>query len=66
MLILLLISGKIYSIDTELEHLLVKLDSVLACSDKYVAEKEAKIEELRKRQFSALKPEERTGNRNGC
>ena len=37
----------------------MKLDSVLACSDKYVAEKEAKIEELRKRQSSALKPEER-------
>lgn len=59
MLILLIVSGKIYSFNTELEHLLMKLDSVLACSDKYVTEKEAKIEELRKRQSLALKLEER-------
>lgn len=59
MLILLLISGKVYSINSEIEHLLTRLDSVLACSDKYVAEKEAKIEELRKRQSVNLKPEEK-------
>ena len=58
-LILLLISGKIYSINSELEHLLTKLDSVLACSDKYVVEKEAKISELRKRRNVNSKPEER-------
>ena len=58
-LILLLISGKIYSINSELEHLLTKLDSVLACSDKYVLEKEAKINELRKRRNVNSKPEER-------
>lgn len=59
LLIFLLISGKIYSINSEIELLLTRLDSVLACSDKYVAEKEAKIEELRKRQSVNLKPEEK-------
>lgn len=59
MLLLLLVSVETYSINSELEQLLVKLDSVLSCSDKYVAEKEAKLFELRKRQSTKLKPEER-------
>ena len=59
MLLLLLVSVEAYSINSELEQLLLRLDSVLACSDKFVAEKEARLEELRKRKSSALKPEER-------
>lgn len=59
MLLFLLVSVETYSINSELEQLLLRLDSVLACSDKYVVDKEARIEELRKRKSSALKPEER-------
>ena len=47
MLLLLLVSVEVYSINSELEQLLLRLDSVLACSDKFVAEKEARLEELR-------------------
>ena len=59
MLLFLLVSVETYSINSELEQLLLRLDSVLACSDKYVVDKEARIEELRERKSSALKPEER-------
>ncbi|MBU3808397.1 MAG: transcriptional regulator [Candidatus Phocaeicola faecipullorum] len=59
MLILLFFSVNVYSDNEELEQLLIKLDSILSCSDKYVAEKETKIEELRKRQSSVMKPEEK-------
>ena len=59
MLLFLLVSVETYSNNSKLEQLLLRLDSVLACSDKYVVDKEARIEELRKRKSSALKPEER-------
>ena len=59
MLILLFFSENVYYDNEELEQLLIKLDSILSCSDKYVAEKETKIEELRKRQSSVMKPEEK-------
>ena len=59
MLILLFFSVNVYSDNEELEQLLIKLDSILSCSDKCVAEKETKIEELRKRQSSVMKPEEK-------
>lgn len=59
MFILLFFSVNVYSDNEELEQLLIKLDSILSCSDKYVAEKETKIEELRKRQSSVMKPEEK-------
>lgn len=59
MLILLFFSVNVYSDNEELEQLLIKLDSILSCSDKYVAEKETKIEELRKRQSSVMKAEEK-------
>ncbi|MDN0051901.1 DUF6377 domain-containing protein [Bacteroides caecigallinarum] len=59
MLLFLLVSVETYSNNSKLEQLLLRLDSVLACSDKYVVYKEARIEELRKRKSSALKPEER-------
>lgn len=59
MLILLFFSVNVYSDNEELEQLLIKLDSILSCSDKYVAEKETKIEELRNRQSSVMKPEEK-------
>lgn len=59
MLLFLLVSVETYSNNSKLEQLLLRLDSVLACSDKYVVDKEVRIEELRKRKSSALKPEER-------
>ena len=55
----MLVSVETYSNNSKLEQLLLRLDSVLACSDKYVVDKEVRIEELRKRKSSALKPEER-------
>ena len=42
-----------------MEQLFSRLDSVLTNSEKYVLEKEDKIEELRKKQSMPLKPEEK-------
>ena len=51
--------GNVYSKNKEMEQLFSRLDSVLTNSEKYVLEKEDKIEELRKKQSMPLKPEEK-------
>jgi hypothetical protein len=51
--------GNVYSKNKEMEQLFSRLDSVLTNSEKYVLEKEDKIEELRKKQSMSLKPEEK-------
>ena len=51
--------GNVYSKNKEMEQLFSRLDSVLTNSEKYVLEKEDKIEELRKKQAMPLKPEEK-------
>lgn len=57
-LMLLGICGEAYAQSKEIEVLLARLDSVLANSDKYVVEKEGRIEELHKRQAQSLKLED--------
>ena len=51
--------GNVYSKNKKMEQLFSRLDSVLTNSEKYVLEKEDKIEELRKKQSMPLKPEEK-------
>ena len=51
--------GNVYSKNKEMEQLFSRLDSVLTNSEKYVLEKEDKIEELRKKQSMPLKQEEK-------
>ena len=58
-LVLLMFSAGAYPFNADIERLLSKVDSVLACAGEYVAVKEAKIDELRKRRLPDMKPEER-------
>ena len=59
LVLLLVVSGNTYSGNKEMELLLVRLDSVLANSEKYILEKEKKIGELRKKHSLPLKLEEK-------
>ncbi len=58
--------GNVYSKNKEMEQLFSRLDSVLTNSEKYVLEKEDKIEELRKKQSMPLKPEEKNYGLTKC
>ena len=59
LLLLLVVSGTLYSRSNEMSLLLARLDSVLANSGKYVLEKEERIEELQGKRASALKLEDK-------
>lgn len=56
--VFLFVSENTYSYDDGIENLLMRLDSVLACSHDYVEEKELKIKQLRVDQESAANLEE--------
>lgn len=59
MILLLCGLGDVCSKSEDLETLFVRLDSVLANSERYILEKEDRIEKLHKRLETSLKPEER-------
>ena len=58
-MLLLVVSGTLYSRSNEMSLLLARLDSVLTNSGKYVLEKEERIEELQGKRASALKLEDK-------
>lgn len=57
-LLFLCIGTNSFSETQSIDRLLIKLDSVLAYQDEYIRHKENKINELRKRRTSTLKPED--------
>lgn len=57
-IVFLFVSENTYSYDDGIENLLMRLDSVLACSHDYVEKKELKIKQLRVNQGSAANLEE--------
>lgn len=58
-IIILLTSAVAYCHATETQQLIASLDSVLEASDEFVGAKEARIEQLRKKESPLLKDEER-------